>query len=123
MYFVLLSLFYHHHQVHHHHHLKTATPKSDQSFLSNTTTDASLRFASLRELPLNLCSPLLFSVIVYWLVGLNPSPTRFACFLVPIMLTGLTDICLGMVVPSAEPNLDSAIATGAVVVIIMFIFG
>ena len=123
MYFVLLSFFYHHHQVHHHHHLKTATPKSDQCFLSNTTTDASLRFASLRELPLNLCSPLLFSVIVYWLVGLNPSPTRFACFLVLIMLTGLTGIGLGMVVASAAPSLDSAIAIGPILVIIMILFG
>lgn len=75
------------------------------------------------ELPLNLCSPLLFSVIVYWLVGLNESPTRFACFIVLILLTGLAGIGLGMIIASAFSSVEAALAVGPIAVIVMILFG
>jgi ABC-type multidrug transport system permease subunit len=71
------------------------------------------------ELPLNILSPLLFSVIIYWLVGLNPAPTRFVCFLVLIVETGLAGIALGMIVASLARDIDSAVNLGPVLVIIM----
>jgi ABC-type multidrug transport system permease subunit len=46
------------------------------------------------ELPINIVPSLIFAIIVFWIVGLNPR--TFGYFLLIVMFTALTAISLGI---------------------------
>lgn len=75
------------------------------------------------ELPINLISPVIFGIVVYWIIGLNPHPARFFSFLFILIETGFAAIGLGMFITSATGSAQLATALGPLVVVLMILFG
>ncbi|GAB4815997.1 hypothetical protein N2152v2_003043 [Parachlorella kessleri] len=75
------------------------------------------------DVPLRVGQCLLFGVIVYWIVGLNPSPSAFFIFVALLLLEGLAAQGLGVAVSAACRNEKVALAVGPAVVVILILFG
>jgi len=73
------------------------------------------------ELPLNLVPALIFSCVVYYIVGLNPNV--FGYFILIVMLSALTAIALGLSISAAVPTVEAALALGPPCIIIALLFG
>lgn len=75
------------------------------------------------ELPFNTIGPLLFGVIVYWIIGFNPNPINFFIFLGILLLSGFCAIALGLIVGGLAPNVETANAIAPIIVVLMILFG
>ena len=75
------------------------------------------------EIPLNVLPSLVFALIIYWMVGLNPDPERVGLFMAILMLTTLAAITLGLSVSAVAPNVDAANAMGPPLMIVFLLFG
>jgi ATP-binding cassette subfamily G (WHITE) protein 2 len=83
---------------------------------------ASYFFAKLFvEIPLNVLPSIIFSCIIYWMVGLNPD--RFGEFIGISMLVTITAIALGLAVSAAVPTVEAANAVGPPMMVIGILFG
>ena len=83
---------------------------------------ASYFFAKLFvEIPLNVLPSIIFSCIIYWMVGLNPD--RFGEFIGISMLVTITAIALGLAVSAAVPTVEAANAVGPPLMVIGILFG
>ena len=56
------------------------------------------------ELPLDIVVPILFSVIVYWMTGLQQQADKFFIFTAAIILCGLCSQGLGLAIASVAPT-------------------
>lgn len=72
-------------------------------------------------MPLNLVPSVIYSSIVYWLVGLNSA--RFGQFIGIGMLTTCCAVSLGLAVSAAVPTVEAANAVGPPFLIIGILFG
>jgi ABC-type multidrug transport system ATPase subunit len=57
------------------------------------------------EIPLNVLPSLIYSCIVYWIVGLNPN--TFGQFILITMFEAITAVCLGLAIGAICPSVDS----------------
>ena len=73
------------------------------------------------ELPVNMLPALIFSCVVYYIVGLNPNV--FGYFILIVMLTALTAISLGLAISAMVPTVEAALALGPPCIIIALLFG
>jgi hypothetical protein len=73
------------------------------------------------ELPLNLVPALIFSCVVYYIVGLNEKV--FGYFILIVMLVALTAIGLGLAISALVPTVEAALALGPPAIIIALLFG
>eukprot|EP00179_Madagascaria_erythrocladioides_P008346 CAMPEP_0198309828 /NCGR_PEP_ID=MMETSP1450-20131203/2080_1 /TAXON_ID=753684 ORGANISM="Madagascaria erythrocladiodes, Strain CCMP3234" /NCGR_SAMPLE_ID=MMETSP1450 /ASSEMBLY_ACC=CAM_ASM_001115 /LENGTH=853 /DNA_ID=CAMNT_0044012607 /DNA_START=34 /DNA_END=2591 /DNA_ORIENTATION=+ len=76
---------------------------------------------ALVELPLSLI-PIIFGVIVYYIVGLSPGLDRFAWFLLVLYVTTFTTESLGLCLGAVSPNTDVALGLSPLVLIIFLLF-
>merc|ERR1711968_52748 len=58
------------------------------------------------ELPVNMAPPLVFSLILYWIVGLNPSADRVFIFPMLMMQTTITAISMGLAVSAGSSSVE-----------------
>lgn len=75
------------------------------------------------ELPFNLLGPIVFGSIVYFLVGLNPEPEAFLCFIIILILVSCCAVGLGLAVTSASPSPEAAVALAPIIVVLMILMG
>jgi ABC-type multidrug transport system permease subunit len=73
------------------------------------------------ELPLNLLPSVIFCLILYYMVDLNPAV--FGQFIGIVAFTALTGIALGLVISALVPTVEIALALGPPAVIIALLFG
>ena len=73
------------------------------------------------EIPLNVVPSIIFSCILYWMVGLNPD--RFGEFIGISMLVTLVAVSLGLAVSAAVPTVEAANAIGPPLMVIGILFG
>lgn len=72
------------------------------------------------EAPLNLVPCIIFTCILYWMVGLNPD--RFGYTILIMMFEVLTAISLGLWISSAAPSFEVANGLGTPAIIIALLF-
>ena len=73
------------------------------------------------ELPLNLSPALIFSCVIYYIVGLNPKVLGY--FILIVMFTALAAIGLGLAISAIVPSVELALALGPPAIIIALLFG
>ncbi|KAJ3023038.1 hypothetical protein HKX48_004520 [Thoreauomyces humboldtii] len=73
--------------------------------------------------PLAALSSLLFSIPVYWLIGLHPTFVRWLLFQVITQCLVLAAQSLGMLIGSSVPNVQMAQVFGPLVVVMFVVFG
>ena len=73
------------------------------------------------EIPLNILPALVYSCIVYWLVGLRPA--GFGYFILIVMFEAIVAISLGLGISAAAPSVEFANAFGPILMIIGILFG
>ncbi|KNC98891.1 uncharacterized protein SPPG_05858 [Spizellomyces punctatus DAOM BR117] len=78
---------------------------------------------SLSQWPLAICASLLFSLPVYWLIGLQPNVGRWILFIVITQCLVFAAQSLGMLIGSSVPNVQMAQVFGPLVVVLFVIFG
>jgi len=74
------------------------------------------------ELPFAMIGPIIFGVINYWIVGLNPIFTRFMTFIGILILESFTALSLGIFISSLSPSVDIATALAPPLNVIFFLF-
>eukprot|EP01083_Nonionella_stella_P141090 434084_1 len=74
-------------------------------------------------LPIDMMAPLVFSCVLYWIVGLNDDPFAFVAFLVITVAVSLAAIGLGFCVGSMTDTVETAAAIAPVVMVMMILFG
>lgn len=75
---------------------------------------------TIADIPLNLLFPVLFGVILYWMVGLNPDAGRFFRFLLISIVITLTAQSMGQLISSASPSISIAQTIAPVVCIFWY---
>jgi ABC-type multidrug transport system ATPase subunit len=90
---------------------------------SNNAYSTFTYFASkvLVEIPLIVAPSLLYSLIIYWMVELNPH--HFIEFALILMLLNVTAAALGLAVSAAAPSVEAANAMSTPFMIIGILFG
>jgi len=73
------------------------------------------------ELPLNTLPALVYALVVYWMVGLNPD--RFGYFILILMLESTVAVSLGLAISALAPNIETALNLGPPMIIIALLFG
>ena len=73
------------------------------------------------EMPLNTLPALIYAIVVYWMVGLNPD--RFGYFILIVMMEAVVGVSLGLAVSAIAPNTEIALALGPPTIIIALLFG
>jgi len=73
------------------------------------------------ELPLNALPALIYAIVVYWMVGLNPH--RFGYFILILMMEAIVGVSLGLAVSAIAPNTETALNLGPPCIIIALLFG
>ena len=76
----------------------------------------------LSTLPIQIIFPVIFGAILYWIVGLNPDPTRFLWFLLITILTNFASIGLGFLCGCVAPSVEAATTIGQTLVALMILF-
>ena len=74
------------------------------------------------EIPFTMISPLVFGIIIYWIVGLNPIPVRFFMFLWIIILESFTAMMMGIFVSAMSSSVEIATAFAPPLNIVFFLF-
>ncbi len=67
------------------------------------------------------CQPA--GVIVYWIVGLNPSAKAFFIFVAILILEGLSAQALGVAISASCDSEKSAMALAPAVTVVLMLFG
>lgn len=75
------------------------------------------------DVPLRVGQGLLFGVIIYWIVGLNPSASAFFIFVCILIVEGLAAQGLGIAVSAGARNEKVALAIAPAVTVILILFG
>jgi ABC-type multidrug transport system ATPase subunit len=73
------------------------------------------------EIPLNTFPAVLYSCIVYWLVGLRPA--GFGYFILIVMFEAIVAISLGLGISALAPSVEAANAFGPILMVIGILFG
>lgn len=94
----------------------------ERAACSYHTTSAYLS-KSISQWPLAALASLVFSLPVYWLIGLRPSFGHYIIFLVITQCLVLAAQSLGMLIGSSVPNVQMAQVFGPLVVVCFVIFG
>ncbi len=74
------------------------------------------------EQPLNIVWPIIFTCIVYWMVGLKPTASAFFLLLGVLLLVFVTAIALGFIISSVAGTVEAANALGPPLVIFLVLF-
>ena len=74
------------------------------------------------EIPFTMISPLVFGIIIYWIVGLNSLPQRFFMFLFIIILESFTAMMMGIFVSALSSSVEIATAFAPPLNIVFFLF-
>ena len=77
----------------------------------------------LTQLPLDMVVPVLFSCIVYWIVGLNPDVIAFGIFVLLTVIVAIAAVGLGFLIGAMAPNIQAAQAMTPLFMILMILFG
>jgi len=77
----------------------------------------------LSELPMNILAAVVYSSIIYWVVGLNKDPLRFLIFVAFIVLETCASVGIGFAVSAGTKNAAIANAIGPPIIIICILFG
>ena len=75
------------------------------------------------DMPLRIFQALLFSSIIYWIAGLNPSAAAYFIFCCVIIMEALAAQGLGIAISAACKNEKVALAVAPAVTIILMLFG
>jgi len=74
------------------------------------------------ETPFTLISPIIFGLIIYWLVGLNSQIDRFFMFLVIIIIESIVAMFMGIFVSGLSSSVEIATAIAPPLNIVFFMF-
>uniref|UniRef100_A0A7S0NXL9 ABC transporter domain-containing protein n=1 Tax=Calcidiscus leptoporus TaxID=127549 RepID=A0A7S0NXL9_9EUKA len=77
----------------------------------------------LAEFPFVAMGPILFSCILYWLIGLVPEADNFFIFMGIVVTTNACAVSLGMFISSFASTVEQAGALAPLVVIVFLLFG
>ncbi|KJE95369.1 ABC transporter [Capsaspora owczarzaki ATCC 30864] len=77
---------------------------------------------SITELPFQLLEPLLFTVIAYWLMGLNDSAERFFGMIGIMMLTSLCGSSFGLMLAASTPSFQVATIFASLMMMFLILF-
>jgi len=77
----------------------------------------------LAEFPFAAIAPILFSTILYWLVGLVTEADNFFIFMAVIVATNAAAVSIGMLISSFSNTVEQASALAPVFVIVLLLFG
>eukprot|EP00762_Andalucia_godoyi_P004214 ANDGO_05550.mRNA.1 hypothetical protein len=77
---------------------------------------------SVVELPLQLLEPVLFSVIVYWMTGLNPLPDRFLIFVGMMALLTFLGNSMGLLIAASTSGFETAAIISRITMIFFMLF-
>ena len=75
------------------------------------------------DIPLRVGQGLLFGVIVYWIVGLNPAASAFFIFVAILVVEGLAAQGLGIAVSAGARNEKVALAIAPAITVVLILFG
>jgi ABC-type multidrug transport system permease subunit len=75
------------------------------------------------DIPLRVGQGCLFGIIVYWIVGLNPSAAAFFIFVCLLIVEGLAAQGLGVAVSAGAKNEKVALAIAPAITVILILFG
>ena len=73
-------------------------------------------------LPFDIFFPVVFSCVVYWLVGLNSAASSFFLFIFALVLTSLVAGSMGIMLGCLFPNAEVAVSLAPVVIIPFMLF-
>lgn len=79
------------------------------------------RFCSL--VPSRMIITVFYSLIVYWIIGLQPAFIRFLIFCGFLLLATLDAICLGMFIASIAPSVELGQLYGSLIIVFFLLFG
>jgi ATP-binding cassette, subfamily G (WHITE), eye pigment precursor transporter len=74
------------------------------------------------EIPLAIVFPIIFGMISYWMIGLNPDPIRFFVFLLIFVLLSLVSQSFGIVISAVSPSYDIAVAIAPIIITLLTLF-
>ncbi|KAJ3411273.1 ATP-binding cassette sub- G member 1 [Chytridiales sp. JEL 0842] len=74
------------------------------------------------ELPFHIIFPFLFSIIVYFMVGLQPIAYKFFLFSLFVVLSSASGFSLGIAIASSFSNLETALAMGPLILMPLMLF-
>jgi len=86
-------------------------------------TDVFFVAKSIADLPILVLQPLLFTSILYYMVGLNPGAGQFFTCVGIVVLVANTAVSYGYLISCASKNLEMALAISAPLLIPFMIFG
>ena len=75
------------------------------------------------ELPLQFAYPIIFSSIVYWMIGFAETAAAFFTFLAFMVVISFTSQSLGLLISAAVPNVTVANILAPLILIIFVLFG
>jgi len=78
---------------------------------------------AIAEVPFNFLGPLLFGVLVYWIVGLHPTAVHFFRFILIIELETFLSIAIGMIISAVAKTEELAQVLGPPVLVVLILFG
>jgi len=77
---------------------------------------------ALAELPSQILFPIMFSLIAYWMVGLNPYADRFFLFLLIIVIMSTSAQAFGVMISTVAPKAEVGLAIAPVVLTVLMMF-
>eukprot|EP01101_Sappina_pedata_P003338 TRINITY_DN1357_c0_g1_i3.p1 TRINITY_DN1357_c0_g1~~TRINITY_DN1357_c0_g1_i3.p1 ORF type:complete len:702 (-),score=226.60 TRINITY_DN1357_c0_g1_i3:37-2013(-) len=78
---------------------------------------------NISELPFNIAFPMIFSIIIYFMVGLKTEADAFFIFYTCVMLVALNANSLGLLISTAISNLNLSLIMAPLIFLPMMIFG
>ncbi|XP_050540574.1 protein white [Daktulosphaira vitifoliae] len=86
-------------------------------------TDVYFLCKTFAEIPIFLVIPVLFTVIIYYLIGLNPKLIHFFISIIIITLVSLVAVSFGYLISCVSGNISVALSIGPTIVIPFLLFG
>jgi ABC-type multidrug transport system permease subunit len=74
------------------------------------------------EIPFTILPPLLFGIINYWVVGLDPNIWKFLIFLLQITIESITAMSMGIFISSISSSIEIATTIAPILNILFFLF-
>ena len=98
-------------------------PIFDRERLSNVYRVSSYYIGrTTAELPIAIIFPLIFGMICYWLVGLNPKIERFFIFLLILILLSMVSQAFGFFISALAPSREIGVAIAPLFITLFTLF-
>jgi hypothetical protein len=74
------------------------------------------------EIPFTLLPTLCFSLIIYWIVDLDPSAANYGMFILILLVEVISALSLGLVISAFAPSVEAAMAISAPLLTCLILF-